>query len=466
MMIPDIHHPIKPKILVADDEPRWLRVLSLYLSRHQCEVDTALNGQEAIQRIETHRPDLIIADITMPGMDGYELCQHLRRNASTRTIPFIFLTARDHETERLKGRRIGADDYLTKPCSLERVRQSVETAMERIERARSLSFERIGMNGRIEDIDLLDLIQALELEQKTGALVLSHGDRTGTLYLKDGVIVEADIRSPVREEPLFRLLGWKTGRFVFVPDAVPDRAPITASMAHLLFEDLQLLTEHEHRLVEHSPDAPDHVEPATDDSAIGRLLAQLESIAQQSSGSTFQSGKPCILRMLVVGTAAAATSDLIQALVMDLSPARWAALETKGPHLSYRQEIGRVRLSARTALHLAAVRGERRFWSVWEQCVPGSVGAIVVLPGLSETDRAHLRGFLSARDIIEPGMPVVVSVPELNEGEERGDTIGEHGTGPSQLPEVTIIAGPLAEQPVRLNLLSRLLEFRLTLDSN
>ena len=256
MMLPDLHHPVKPKILVADDEPRWLRVLSLYLSRHQCEVDTALNGQEAIQRIETHRPDLIIADITMPGMDGYELCQHLRRNASTRTIPFIFLTARDHETERLKGRRIGADDYLTKPCSLERVRQSVETAMERIERARSLSFERIGMNGRIDDIDLLDLIQALELEQKTGALVLSHGDRTGTLYLKDGVIVEADIRSPVREEPLFRLLGWKTGRFVFVPDAVPDMAPITASMAHLLFEDLQLLKEHEHRLVEHSSDAP------------------------------------------------------------------------------------------------------------------------------------------------------------------------------------------------------------------
>jgi len=466
MMLPDIHHPVKPKILVADDEPKWRRVLSLYLSRRQCEVETASNGQEAIQRIETHRPDLIIADITMPGMDGYELCQHLRRSASTRTIPFIFLTARDQETERLKGRRIGADDYLTKPCSLERVMQSVETAMERIERARSLSFERIGMNGRIDDIDLLDFIQALELEQKTGALVLSHGDRTGTLYLKDGVIVEADIRSPVREEPLFRLLGWKTGRFVFVPDAVPDKAPITASMAHLLFEDLQLLKEHEHRLADHSPESPPHVEPATDDSPIGRLLAKLESIAQQSSGSRFQSTRPCILRMLVVGTAATATSDLIQALVTDLSPSRWAALGSHEAHLSYRPEIGRVRLSARTALHLAAVRGERRFWSVWEQCVPGSVGAIVVLPGLAETDRAHLRGFLSARDLIEPGLPVVVSVPELNEGEERGTTIGEHEMGPSQFLGVTIIAGPLAEQPVRLKILSRLVELRLALDSN
>ena len=285
------------------------------------------------------------------------------------------------------------------------------------------------------------------------------------MYLKDGVIVEADIRSPVREEPLFRLLGWKTGRFAFVPDAVPDMAPITASMAHLLFEDLQLLKEHEHRLADQSPDTSVGVEPATDNSAIGRLLAQLESVAQQSSGSTFPSAKPCILRMLVVGTAAASTSDLIQALVMDLSPARWAALETQEP-LSYRQEIGRVRLSARTALHLAAVRGERRFWSVWEECVPGSVGAIVVLPGLSESDRAHLRGFLSARDIIEPGMPVVVSVPVLNEGEKREEFMGERGVEPTQLPEVTIVAGPLAEQAVRLRILSRLLELRLLLDSN
>jgi DNA-binding response OmpR family regulator len=454
-MLPDLHQPIKPKILIADDEPRWLRVLSLYLRRRHYEIDTALNGQEALQRIETHRPDLIIADITMPGMDGYDLCRHLRRHASTRTIPFIFLTARDHETERLKGRRIGADDYLTKPCSLARVMQSVETAMERIEQARSLSFDRIGMNGRIDEIDLLDLIQALELEQKTGALVLSHGERTGTLYLKDGVIVEADIRSPVREEPLFRLLGWKTGRFVFVPDAVPDMAPITASMAHLLFEDLQLLKEHEHRLADQSTDTSDHVEAAAGHSPVGRLLAQLESVGQQSPWSQLQSEKPCILRMLVVGTAAAATNDLIQALVMDLSPARWAALEIQEPHLSYRQEIGRVRLSARTVLHLAAVRGERRFWSVWEQCVPGSIGAIVVLPGLSEPDRAHLRSFLSARDIIEPGMPVVVSVPTA-----------ALEAGPSPLPVVTIVAGSLDEQPVRLQILSRLLDLRLTLDSN
>ena len=81
----------------------------------------------------------------------------------------------------------------------------------------------------------------LELNQKIGALALSHGERTGTLYFRDGMIVEAEILSPKRDEPLFVLLGWKAGRYLFLPDAVPERAPITASLAHVLFEDLRRL---------------------------------------------------------------------------------------------------------------------------------------------------------------------------------------------------------------------------------
>ena len=231
----DLQRTVRPKVRVTLYEPNWLRVLSLYLKGRQCDVTTALDGHEAMQKIQEDKPDLIIADITMPGMDGYELCRRLRRDAATRTIPFIFLTAHDHETERTKARRIGADEYLTKPCSLDRVVQSVDTAMERIEQAKKLSLERIGWSGRIDDIDILDLIQALELEQRTGALVLSHGDRTGTIYIKGGVIVEADIRSPAREEPLFRLLGWKTGRFAFIPDAATEQRPIPTSMAHWIY---------------------------------------------------------------------------------------------------------------------------------------------------------------------------------------------------------------------------------------
>lgn len=451
---------VRPKILVADDEPNWLRVLSLYLRGRHCDVTTALDGHEAIHKIEQDKPDLIIADITMPGMDGYELCRHLRRDAATRTIPFIFLTARDHETERMKARRIGADEYLTKPCSLDRVVQSVHTAMERIEQAKKLSIERIGWSGRIDDIDILDLIQALELEQRTGALVLSHGERTGTIYIKDGVIVEADIRSPAREEPLFRLLGWKTGRFAFIADAVPEQMPITASMAHLLFEDLRLLEEHERHLAQTSSEAPSDTVPIPTTEPVAEPLRLLESVGKRYALTRIQTAPPLILRILVMGDAGAATGELIHGLVMDLSGSKWAALERQDSPDTSQHEIGRVRLSSQLALHLVAVRGEQRFWPVWEEYLPESIGAIFVLAGQSEKERAALRSYLIARDIIAPSMPVVISLPatdpsDAGADQDAADSLLADMSG-ERAPE--IVPGSLTQQPVRLKLLSRLLQ--------
>jgi CheY-like chemotaxis protein len=456
----DLQRTIRAKVLVADDEPNWLRVLSLYLKGRQCDVTTALDGHEAMQKIQEDKPDLIIADITMPGMDGYELCRRLRRDAATRTIPFIFLTARDHETERMKARRIGADEYLTKPCSLDRVVQSVDTAMERIEQAKKLSLERIGWSGRIDDIDILDLVQALELEQRTGALVLSHGDRTGTIYIKDGIIVEADIRSPAREEPLFRLLGWKTGRFAFIPDAAPEQTPITASMAHLLFEDLRLLEDHERRLMQQPAESSGESasDPVTE--PVAEILTLLESIGQRYAVTRLQTMPPLILRVLVVGTAATPAGELIHGLVADLSGSKWAALEREDQPGTSQMDIGRVRLSADLALHLVAVRGEQRFWPVWEEYLPESIGTIFMLNGLSEPERAGLRSYLIGRDIIAPSMPVVISLPPVAPAEATPDQDSAEallvGIPAERVPE--LIPGAHTLQPIRLRLLSRLLQ--------
>jgi hypothetical protein len=395
----------------------------------------------------------------MPGMDGYELCRRLRRDAATRTIPFIFLTARDHETERTKARRIGADEYLTKPCSLDRVVQSVDTAMERIEQAKKLSLERIGWSGRIDDVDILDLVQALELEQRTGALVLSHGDRTGTIYIKDGVIVEADIRSPAREEPLFRLLGWKTGRFAFIPDAAPEQTPITASMAHLLFEDLRLLEDHERKLMQRPSDSPGGPDQAPVGEPVAEVLALLESVGHRYTVTRMQTTPPLILRVLVVGTAATAPGDLINGLVSDLSGSKWAALERQEQPGVSQMDIGRVRLSPQLALHLVAVRGEQRFWPVWEEYLPESTGTIFMLSGLSEMERASLRSYLIGRDIIAPSMPIVISLPPVEPAATADHDLAETlfaGIPAERAPE--LIPGALTLQPIRLRLLSRLLQ--------
>ncbi len=213
----------------------------------------------------------------MPGMDGFELCSRLRRDPATRTIPFIFLTAKDQDTDKIKARKVGADDYVTKPCPLDQLAERVETVMDRIEQAKKIPLDRIGLSGQLEDVDVLDLVQMLELDQKTGALVLSHGERTGTLYFRDGLIVEADIRSPKREEPLFVLLGWKAGRYLFLPDAVPERMPITASLAHVLFEDLRRLEEHEQQV----PVEARLVEDAPDSGPADRIVTHLEEVTKR-----------------------------------------------------------------------------------------------------------------------------------------------------------------------------------------
>jgi DNA-binding response OmpR family regulator len=455
-----------PKILVVDDEPKWLRIVSLYLGSRNCHVETALNGEEAIHKVSAEHPDLIIADIGMPGMDGYELCSQLRRDASTRTIPFIFLTARDQDQDKIKARKVGADDYLTKPCPLERLAQSVETVMDRIEQARKIPLDRIGMSGRIEEVDLLDMIQTLELDQKTGALVLSHGERTGTLYFRNGVIVEADLRSPKREEPLFRLLGWKTGRFLFIPDAVPERMPITASLANLLFQDLRELEEHEQEALRRAPqeDPTSHASPEAGQT--GQVLSRLERVAQQFRSKHMPTADPQVLRVLVVGIARSGKSELIQQLVKDLSGSRWAAVGIEEPRAKYRIDVGRVMISRGTVLHLIAVRAEKRFWPMWEQCLPGALAAILLVNSASEETLRHLQAFLKARDTLAPALPVQVLLSA--DGPVNGES--KTGADPATIgkalgvPASDVSSGHIQDQTLRLTLLDRLLQQALATD--
>lgn len=448
-----------PTILVADDEPKWLRIVTQYLGRRNWQVTTAQDGEEAVIKVACERPDLIIADIGMPKMDGYALLSHLRRDPATRTIPFIFLTGRDHDTDRLKAFKIGADDYLTKPCSLDRLVQSIETIMDRIEQSRSMPLDQIGSSGRIEDVDLLDMIQAIELEQKTGALVLSHGERTGTLYFRDGTIAEAHLRSPIPEEPLFRLLGWKTGRFVFIPGALPERMPITASLAHLLLQDIRAVEDHARamtRLEPHDTPGPRSVLGA---SPADHLAADLEEIADRQGANRTATRDPHVLRIVVAGVAKSGARDLIRNLVTDLSDSRWTVIGTERFQRMLPAETGCVRISSRVILHMVAIRAEKRFRSLWEQCLPGAVGVILLAPdSLAEAD-SHLLAFLKAREHLSPAVAVHVLVEKRERTAEdyAGNLTKTRLTTWSGLPSSALSCGPIQDQAVRLNALGSLL---------
>jgi two-component system, OmpR family, alkaline phosphatase synthesis response regulator PhoP len=103
------------KILAVDDERSIVRLIQITLERVGHQVRTAFDGKEGLERVEAERPDLIVLDVMMPRMDGFETLMNLRRNPATREIPVIMLTAKAQDTDVFRGYQAGADCYLTKP---------------------------------------------------------------------------------------------------------------------------------------------------------------------------------------------------------------------------------------------------------------------------------------------------------------------------------------------------------------
>ena len=107
----------KGRILVVDDEVYIVHILDFSLGMEGYEVVTALDGEEALRKVKETRPDLIVLDIMMPKMDGYETCRALKADASTKNIPVILLSAKGRNVDMQQGYDVGADDYITKPFS-------------------------------------------------------------------------------------------------------------------------------------------------------------------------------------------------------------------------------------------------------------------------------------------------------------------------------------------------------------
>lgn len=103
------------KILACDDEKHIVRLVQVNLERAGYQVVTANDGKEALQKVADENPDLVVLDVMMPYMDGFEVLQNLRRNPSTRDIPVIMLTAKAQDADVFKGWQSGVDCYLTKP---------------------------------------------------------------------------------------------------------------------------------------------------------------------------------------------------------------------------------------------------------------------------------------------------------------------------------------------------------------
>ncbi|NIV36498.1 MAG: response regulator [Anaerolineae bacterium] len=152
--------PSHPTILVVEDEQAILEIITFFLEDEGYQVLQALNGEAALSLLEEARPDLIISDIRMPGMDGFAFCEEVRANPDFGQLPFIFLTGRDERADVRRGMGLGADDYLTKPFEPEELLSAVQV---RLARAAETQAAIVRAGSGLQD----QIIQSLTHEFRT-----------------------------------------------------------------------------------------------------------------------------------------------------------------------------------------------------------------------------------------------------------------------------------------------------------
>ncbi len=232
------------KILVVEDDPHHLALIEIVLSKKNYEIIKAGNGIEALEKLRESSPDLIIADIMMPEMDGFELCERVRKEENYKNIPFIFLSALGDIEDRVKGLKLGADDYITKPFSPEELLARIEILLDRYERYRK-TMETQVTKGRLEDIPVTDLLQLLYYGKKTAVIEIQKNSNSAKIWIKKGDIVNAEKGKRKGMDALYEIFSWDKGDFELKQESFQVEETIKTSTEETMLEILRQRDEAE-----------------------------------------------------------------------------------------------------------------------------------------------------------------------------------------------------------------------------
>ncbi|MGE5221762.1 MAG: response regulator [Omnitrophica WOR_2 bacterium] len=149
----------KARLLIVEDDFDISNMLRIYFSGQNYDVDIAPRGSVALEKTRQYLPHLIVLDIMLPDIDGFEVCRNLRTNTRTSHVPIIFLTQKDERSDKLQGLELGADDYITKPFDIEELKLRVQRAITRAEQ-QSLTDPHSGLPaGRMIEDQLRQIIR-------------------------------------------------------------------------------------------------------------------------------------------------------------------------------------------------------------------------------------------------------------------------------------------------------------------
>src|SRR5204862_794881 len=147
----------EPRVLVVDDEEHITELVSMGLGYNGFDVERAATGRAALDAIDKRKPDLIVLDVMLPDLDGFELTRRVRQNeGATTRVPIIFLTAKDTTADKIQGLRLGSDDYVTKPFSIEELIERVKAVLRRASGvgpgAQRLEFAGLALDEDTRDV--------------------------------------------------------------------------------------------------------------------------------------------------------------------------------------------------------------------------------------------------------------------------------------------------------------------------
>jgi DNA-binding response OmpR family regulator/Flp pilus assembly protein TadD len=237
----------KQSLLLVDGDTKSLRVLEVSLKKAGFNVTTAVNGADALAKVETSAPDLIISDTKMPEMDGFELVERLKQNTDWATIPFIFLTSQSDVEDKIRGLELGVEDYLTKPIYIKEIVTRVKILLQKKQRValeEGKRESRTKFAGQLSDMAVVDLIQTIEISRKSGVIHFTNSDgKRGAIYFRNGKVIDAELGRLTGEDAVYRLLVWNEGEFEVEFKNVRRKDVIELSSQGLLMEGMRRVDE-------------------------------------------------------------------------------------------------------------------------------------------------------------------------------------------------------------------------------
>ncbi|MDH5491764.1 MAG: response regulator [Myxococcales bacterium] len=228
------------RILVVDDNEAYRKQAEAAMRAAGHHVISAENGVQALGRALQTPPDLVLSDVQMPAMDGWQLVRVLRSRPSLANLAVIFVTTLSGDEERLLGYRMGVDDYIPKPYDPEELTIRVQRVLDRARAyPRSLNEGKV-LRGDLSQVALPSLLSFLEMERRTGLLLLVRDDAVASIYLNQGHVVRVLLPNAADERPalerLFEVLDWNSGRFELAEAEVHEEDEVGMPTSHALME--------------------------------------------------------------------------------------------------------------------------------------------------------------------------------------------------------------------------------------